>query len=161
VTRREKIHYLIWSLVVIVLTYLTTPSRQQKSPSGTSVAVPFSLLAETTRNEESLPRYPAHLLALDDHRVTISGFATPYDDPQIASKLLLAASGGSCYFCAPPRVNGVVLVRRISKSPLPLWKNQQLTFEGMLHLVHADTKDEEARQFFFTLDEASMVRNSG
>ena len=159
-TGREKIHWVVCGVVVVGITYLTTPSLQPRIASSSSVAIPFSLLAKTTRNDEALPTYPADLLALDGHQVTISGFVTPYDDPQASTKLLLAQGGGGCYFCAPPRANGVVLVRRASKAPLPLWKNEPLTFEGTLHLAHAESTDEEARQFFFTLDEASMVRNS-
>ena len=130
-----------------------------KAASSSSTAIPFSLLAKATREEDARPVYPADLTALDGRRVTLSGFATPYDDPQTATKLLLAQGGGGCFFCAPPRANGVVLVRRASRAPLPLWKNEPLTFEGTLHLAHPDSVDDEAGQFLFTLDEAGLVRN--
>ena len=157
-TGREKIHWLVWSVVVIGLTYVTLPPLPKKA-SGSSTSVPFSLLAKATRNGGELPVYPADLIALEGRRVTLTGFASPYDDPETAAKLLLTQGGGGCYFCAPPRENGVVLVRRASKLPLSLWRNEALTFEGTLRLAHADVTDEEAGQFLFTLDEAGMVRN--
>ncbi|MEO7100326.1 MAG: DUF3299 domain-containing protein [Luteolibacter sp.] len=157
-TGREKIHWLVWGVVVIGLTYVTLPPLPKKA-SGSSTSIPFSLLAGTTRKGDAPPVYPAELVALDGRRVTVSGFATPYDDPQTAAKLLLTQGGGGCYFCAPPKENGVVLVRRASKLPLSLGRNEPLTFEGTLHLAHADVTDEEAGQFLFTLDEAGMVRN--
>jgi len=155
---REIIHYLLYGGVIIGLAYLTLP-RLPKAASRDSTAIPFSLLAETKRNEDGVPSYPTTLMALNGRRVTISGFATPYDNPEIAAKLLLTQCGSGCFFCAPPRANGVVLVRRTSNMPLLLWGNGPLTFEGTLHLAHADSTDEEARQFLFTLDEAGVVGN--
>ncbi|MEO5716376.1 MAG: DUF3299 domain-containing protein [Luteolibacter sp.] len=157
-TDREKIHWLLWGVVAIAAIYLTLPPLP-KTASRSSTAVPFPLLLETIRNGDAPPVYPAGLVALDGRRVTISGFATPYDDPQTAAKLLLSEGGGGCYFCAPPGANGVVLVRRASKAPLSLWQNEPLTFEGTLHLTRADSTDEEAGRFLFTLDDAGLVRN--
>ena len=155
-TGREKIYWLVWGIVIVAILYLSLPPAP-RAASSSSVAIPFSLLAKTTRDQGSPPVYPADLIALDGRRVTISGFATPYDDPQTALKLLLAQGGGGCFFCAPPRVNGVVLVRRTPKASQFMWTNQPLTFEGILHLSHADSTDEDARYFPFTLDEAVVV----
>jgi len=51
----------------------------------------------------------------------------------------------------------VVLVRLLAKEMT--WRaGGIITFQGILHLTQSATVDEEARQFFFTLDEAQVVQ---
>ncbi len=63
-----------------------------------------------------------------------------------------------CFFCNPPEENGVVLVRRNAKASPLKYDSDTINIEGTLHLTGPDTKDEEAQQFLFTIDDASVAK---
>lgn len=128
-------------------------------PSPTAVPISFKLLSRTRCGGTESPVYPDELRACEGRIVTISGFATPYDDPQHPAKMLLTQTGSGCFFCAPPDARGVVLIRCSSNEVPVLWGTNAVTFEGTLHLVRPDSTDEEAKRFLFAIDGATLVRN--
>ena len=132
-------------------------------PSGPTLTnntqeLSFDLLAQTVLKERPPPEYPKLLDELVGKRVRITGFITPYNDPQKMAELLLVRSPGGCFYCNPPDVNAVVFVRRLPKGPPLNSDGQPMTFEGTLHLWSDKLKEgDAARQFLFTLDDASAV----
>ncbi len=103
------------------------------------------------------PFFPEELKKLDGKKVSISGFITPYADPDNMTKMLLTKSPVGCFFCNPPEENGVVFIRLAAKEKPVSMDNPTITVEGTFHLVQPDCKDEEAAQFFFTIDDAKVT----
>lgn len=124
-----------------------------------ATTITFAILGKTTFSNTPPPKFPAELRKLEGKRVRISGFASPYDNPEKLTKMLLSNSPGGCFFCSPSSVNAVVFVRRIpADKPL---KNidDMVEVEGILHLWRAEmNKGDEAKGFLFTIDQA-MVRS--
>jgi hypothetical protein len=129
--------------------------------SATSLPISFQLLGKTRYDNNTTPIYPDELRACEGRTVTLSGFATPYDDPQHPTKMLLTQNGSGCFFCAPPDASGVVLVRCASNDVLVPWGAEAVTLEGTLRLARPDSADVEAKRFLFVIDGARVVRNHG
>jgi len=120
-------------------------------------AVKFEQLAKTVTKGDK-PVFPEELRKLDGKRVRLTGFVAPYDDPEKMTKFLLTKAAVGCFFCNPPDENGVVLVRRGAKDKPLKYDSDSISVEGTLHLTGPDAKDEEAQQFLFTLDDATVVK---
>jgi hypothetical protein len=119
----------------------------------------FDLLKQTHENAKPPPTFPNQLRDLEGKRVRITGFITPYDDPQTMTKLIVLKTPGGCFFCNPPNINSVVFVRRRPKDPPIDMDADRMTFEGTLHLWRSDLKqDDDASQFLFTVDDASAIQ---
>ena len=107
--------------------------------------------------EEAPAVFPAELKKFEGKRVRVSGFAVPYDDPEKMSKFLMLKAVVGCFFCAPPGENEVLFIRLGAKEKPPEIDGTKLTVEGTLHLKTPDSKDEEAKQFLFTIDDAKII----
>jgi hypothetical protein len=82
----------------------------------------------------------------------------PYDDPEELLKLILVKTPGGCFFCSSPLPNSVVFVRRSATDPPLKFSLKQISVEGILHLRRTEMpKDDEAKGFFFTIDEARVI----
>jgi len=121
----------------------------------------FKLLGKTLHKENAATAFPAELRKLDGKRVRIAGFASPYDDPEKMDKILLTGTSVGCFFCNPPEENGVVFVRRSPHEKRPEMDSDSVTVEGTLHLVSPNSKDEEAKQFIFMIDDAKIIPRKG
>lgn len=118
----------------------------------------FELLEKTKFSKEMEPVFPAELHHLEGKPVRISGFMIPYDDLEQLVKLILVKTPGGCFFCSPPMPNGIVFVRRSATDPPLKYTLEQISIEGILHLRRSEMKkDDEAKGFFFTIDEAKVV----
>lgn len=120
----------------------------------------FELLEKTKINVSMEPVFPAELHSLEGKPVRISGFMIPYDDPEQLAKLILVKTPGGCFFCTPPMPNSVVFVRRSAADPPLKFTTDQISFEGILHLRRPEMKkDDEAKGFFFTIDDARAIKD--
>jgi len=145
-------------VAIIALTVVISlfPGTSQAGETGTPT-ITFALLEKTVFNNTPPPRFPAELSKLEGKRVRLSGFATPYDDPENLAKMVLVNSPGGCFFCGPPSAAAVVLVRRVPNDPVLKNLAGPVEVEGILHLWRAKMKnDDEARGFLFTIDEARV-----
>jgi hypothetical protein len=106
---------------------------------------------------ERIPAFPADLQQLEGKRVKIEGFVAPYDNPDSMTKMILLRTVVGCFFCNPPKESEVVFVRLSSNEKPINMDNNHLSVEGTLHLLNAASKDQEAKQFFFTIDEAKVT----
>ena len=123
-----------------------------------SLPLNFELLEKTEYSNEWIPAFPMELSKLEGKRLHITGFIVPYDNPETLSKLMLVKSPGGCFFCMPPLPTDVVFVRRTATDPPLKYSFESTSFEGTLHLWHSEMKeDEEAKGFFFTLDDAKVI----
>jgi len=138
-----------------MFTALAAPAPEVPKPLS------FRLLAKTVCKENAAPVFPAELRKLDGKWVTISGFSSPYDDPEKMQKILLTGMSVGCFYCNPPEENGVIFVRRKSHEKPPEMENDSVTVEGIFHLVSPDSKDEEANQFIFIIDNAKIIPRKG
>ena len=136
------------------------PSRQSR-PSASSDAEPisFRLLAETRPDKNGNPIYPEKLLAANGKLVRISGFVAPFNDPQDLSQMVITqgAAGGGCFFCAPPGINGVVLVKLARNEEIS--NGDAVTVEGKMHLDMPDTSGEATTRFLYVLDQSRLVQS--
>ena len=120
--------------------------------------ITFELLEKTKFSKEMEPVFPAELFDLEGKPVRLSGFMIPYDDPEKLEKLMLVKAPGGCFFCTPPMPNSVVFVRRAANDPPLKFSLDQISFEGTLHLRRPEMKkDDEAKGFFFTIDDAKVI----
>lgn len=138
--------------VVIGLFPGTSKAGEPETPTIT-----FALLEKTVFNNTPPPKFPAELSKLEGKRVRLSGFVTPYDDPENLAKMVLVKSPGGCFFCGPSAATAVVLVRRVPSDPVLKNLTDPVEVEGILHLWRAKMKnDDEAKGFLFTIDEARV-----
>jgi len=123
-----------------------------------SLPLSFELLEKTEYNDEWVPVFPKELSKMEGKLIRITGFITPYDDPKNLVKLILVKSPGGCFFCSPPPPTDVVFVRQTANDPPLKYSFDPISFEGIFHLRRSDMKeDDEAKGFFFTLDDAKVV----
>lgn len=141
------------------LTFPMLAKAAVKEPPASSLHKSLDSARGPAAEENQRPFFPEELRKLDGKRVSISGFITPYADPDNMTKMLLTKSPVGCYFCNPPEENGVVLVRLSAKEKPVNMDNPTISVEGTFHLVQPDSKDEEAAQFFFTIDDAKVTRS--
>lgn len=120
--------------------------------------ITFELLAKTTYGENPPPVFPTELRSLEGKHVRISGFMVPYNDTETFVQLVLVNTPGGCFFCSPPLPNTLIFVRRPATDPSLAYTDNPITFDGVLHLWHVEMKeDDNARGFFFTLDDARVI----
>ena len=143
----------IFALTAVIGIFFGTAGAGGREAS----TITFALLEKTTFSNTPPPSFPAELSKLEGKRVRISGFVTPYDDPEQLMKMVLVKSPGGCFFCSPPSANAVVFVRRIPGDPPLKNVTDMVDVEGILHLWRTEMKkDDEAKGFFFTIDEAKV-----
>ena len=103
------------------------------------------------------PIFTEELKKLEGKRVRITAFVAPYEDPDNMTKMLLFKAAVGCFFCNPPEENGILFVRLAAKEKPLNMDNDSITVEGTLHLLQPDSKDEETKQFFYTIDDAKVI----
>jgi|GEM_PF-1611073 len=139
------------------LTFEQLAKTTVKKPPSSMLHKAMESVRGAEADENPILEFPEELRKLDGKRVTIPGFLAPYMDPDNMTKLLLIKAPVGCFFCNPPQQNGVVLVRLAAKEKPINMDIVTITVEGTLHLIQPDCKDEEAQQFFFTIDDAKII----
>lgn len=167
------------AIILAAALYLNPAHAVAAAPQSQPLG--FDLLAKTTVKEPPAPAmkkgvdslrgplphqdsdaertlvFPAGLQQLEGKRVKIEGFVAPYDNPDSMTKMILLRAVVGCFFCNPPNESEVVFVR-LSPTEKPInMDNNHLSVEGTLHLLNSASKDQEAKQFFFTIDDAKVT----
>lgn len=151
---------LLVAAIVAVQVHSLWPSRPSRpSVSSSAELISFRLLAETQPDKNGNPIYPEKLLAANGKLVRISGFVAPFNDPQDLSQMVITqgAAGGGCFFCAPPSITGVVLVKLATKDEIS--NGAAVTVEGTLHLHLPDAPEVKTTQFLYILDQSRLVQS--
>lgn len=131
------------------------------APEGPPAAVPltFEMMATSVYHEGQPTEFPEVLKRLDGKRVRVSGFAMPFEDPENLAKFLMVKTVSGCFYCNPPGEDEVLLIRMGNPKAAPEIDGEKKVVEGVLHLQDLNSKDEEANQFLFTIDDAKLVPN--
>lgn len=89
---------------------------------GSPPLLNFPLLDKTDLDEKKANlrvTYPSALSALDGKKVAIAGFMTPYESLDDMHQFLLMPSSGGCFFCQPPSLAQVLMVRQAPQVGAP------------------------------------------
>ena len=150
-------HRLTILILITALVCSSLPAGAGEEPS----TITFELLAKTTYGDNPPPVFPAELSKLEGKPVRIAGFMVPYTDTEKFGQLVLVNSPGGCYFCSAPLPTAVVFIRRPATDPPLQFTEELMSFEGVLHLWNGGMKDDDnAKGFFFTLDDARVSTQS-
>ncbi len=122
-----------------------------------AVPLTYEMMAKSVYKEDAPTVFPEVIKKLDGKRVRISGFVVPYDDPEKLSKFIVLKTVVGCFYCNPPGEDEVLFIRLSAKEKPPELDGKKLTVEGTLHLKNPESKDEEAKQFLFTIDDAKVI----
>jgi hypothetical protein len=128
----------------------------------------FPLLDKTEfeeKKDDLRVSYPPALSVLDGKKVAIAGFMTPYESLDDMHQFLLMPSSGGCFFCQPPLLSQVMLVRRAPdtgdsgklpfvQEPIMVTATLRLYAKGSSHPGHK-------AGFIFALDDAQIRPLSG
>lgn len=144
--------------VATPLTFEMMSKVTRKQDARSSFQKELKKLQGPSGGEEDAPAvFPEELKKLEGKRVTVSGFSIPYDDPEKMSKFLMLKAVLGCFYCSPPGEDELLFIRLGAKEKPPEIDGKKLTVEGTLHLKTPDSKDEEAKQFLFTIDDAKII----
>jgi hypothetical protein len=151
---RSLTHSLATLIGILGLNVMATGA--EPAPAA-PVALSYEMLAKLDYKDDVPPVFPEELKKLEGKRVAISGFCLPYDDMERMWKFLMMEVSMECFYCSPPGV-GVLFVRLSLKENAPEMTAEKVSVQGIFHLRNPASKDEEANQFLFTIDEAKIVK---
>ncbi len=100
--------FTMWSTVAELF---NGPSGYVKHPpTGQYISVNWDELAKGELLRTGKAIVPPEVANLDGKIVRISGFSQPLHHATAGSTLFITPKPGSCYYCSPPSMNGVVEV---------------------------------------------------
>lgn len=102
--------------------------------------------------------YPADLQSLDNKRVSIVGFMTPFEDLDDMGKFLLMPTSGGCFFCNPPSMTQVLMVDQTKDNKKHHeFIGEPLIVTGTLRLFTKESKHPaHLAEFIYALDDAKV-----
>ena len=127
-----------------------------KAPAGHFTSVDWNLLAQGDWPRNSKPVMPDRLRVLDGQSVTIKGFALPLHEAGEAETLFLAKYPRGCYFCNPPGIADVVVVKVAGKRKVPLL-NRPICVYGTFQAAKGSDDDEG----LYAVTDAELVIKRG
>ena len=110
-------------------------------PHGQFASLDWGLLAKVDWPRDSKPVMPEPVRALHGQPVTIKGFALPLHEAGEAETLFLAKYPCGCYFCNPPGIADVVVVKVTGGRKVPLL-NRPVCVYGTFHAATGSEDDE-------------------
>jgi hypothetical protein len=131
---------------------------------GTPPLLNFPLLDKTDfeeKKDDLRVTYPPSLTSLDGKQVAIAGFMTPYESLDDMHQFLLMPSSGGCFFCQPPSLTQVLMVRQMAPktgTPVkPPFVQEPIMVTATLHL-YSKTSEHPGHKagFIFALDDAQI-----
>ncbi|HPS03675.1 MAG TPA: DUF3299 domain-containing protein [Candidatus Sumerlaeota bacterium] len=133
-----------------------TPVAETRIPTS----VDFTLLDKTEADEEDAsvpPRYPPEISQLADHPVRIRGFMVPFKELNDMRRFVLMPTQVGCFFCNPPSVTQVALVRQKTQTQAP-YIDGPIEVEGILRLWQAKCPQDPEREVFLYILDAATAR---
>lgn len=97
----------------------TTPPATTGTTASEAV-LRWEDLRRGTWERGSQPQIPGEVRRLEGRRVSLTGFVLPLHSATAASELFLAGNPGGCYFCSPPGIADVVMVKTAGGTPVAL-----------------------------------------
>jgi hypothetical protein len=127
-----------------------------EAPQGQFASLDWGLMAKGDWPQDSKPVMPEAVLALHGQPVTIKGFALPLHEAGEAETLFLAKYPRGCYFCNPPGIADVVVVKVAGERKVPLL-NRPVCVYGTFHAATGSDDDEG----LYTIADATLVIKRG
>lgn len=140
------------------------PEPTVSSQSGGAppfLSFPFLDKSEYEEKENEIKvSYPSDVKALDGRTVAVAGFMAPYENLEDMCQFLLMPSSGGCFFCQPPSLTQVVMVRQALKlgvSDKFPFVPAPIIVTGKLHLRSKEDERKDAQKsFIYELSDAEI-----
>lgn len=111
-----------YGLVILVLVILggvayfldakpDVPGYVKTAPAGNYTEINWNGLMQGTWATGQKPRYPESVAQAGGKTVKLRGFITPFHQPGKSSTLFLTNKPRGCYFCNPPGVSEVAMIK--------------------------------------------------
>ncbi|MHB9129661.1 MAG: DUF3299 domain-containing protein [Armatimonadota bacterium] len=126
------------------------------APPGHFAPLDWDLLAQGDWSRDSVPVVPQRLRTLDNTPVMIKGFALPLHEAGEADTLFLAKYPRGCYFCNPPGIAEIAIVKVAGGKKVPLL-NRPICVYGTFQAATGSEDDEG----LYTISDAVLVIKRG
>lgn len=136
--------------------------RAESTPTPATPSFTFSELGKAVRDTELEGHYtyPPGLTAANNKPVTVGGFMVPYDSLEDMRVFMLMASSGGCFFCEPPSLNQVVIVRQ-KKGASKAFIEDPIQVTGTLRLnFTTSTHPDHQAGFVYVLEDATVEKKA-
>lgn len=130
-------------------------SKEDRADRYKRGEIDFYLLRQTRYYEDQPPAFPKELLALKDKKVKMLGFMSPYDDLNSMKSFMLMPMMTGCFFCVPPSIEEVVLVRQETEEHCP-YIAEPIVLEGTLKLWNQESDDPVYEMFLYVIEDAKV-----
>lgn len=117
--------------------------------------IDFYLLRQTRYYEDQPPAFPKEILELKDKRIKMLGFMSPYDDLNSMKNFMLMPNMTGCFFCAPPSIEEVLLIRQETDEHCP-YIAEPIIVEGTLALWNEESEDPVYEMFLYVVEGAKV-----
>jgi len=151
--RRRRTMLLVLAVILIAIGFAVGPTvieaysvphvqgYDTAAPQGNFSPLDWDLLAQGDWPRDSQPIMPEQLRTLDEKPVMLKGFALPLHDIGEASTLFVAKFPRGCYFCNPPSIAEIVVVKVADGKKVPLL-NRPICVYGTFHAATGSDDDE-------------------
>lgn len=130
-------------------------SKEDRAERYKRGEIDFYLLRQTRYYEDQPPAFPKELLALKDKKVKMLGFMSPYDDLNSMKSFMLMPMMTGCFFCVPPSIEEVLLVRQETEEHCP-YIAEPIVLEGTLKLWNQESDDPVYEMFLYVIEDATV-----
>lgn|GEM_PF-1570858 len=135
---------LAFAVTPIIIQAYSVPHMRgyaSEAPGGQFASLDWDLLVKGEWPRDGKPAMPEPVRSLDGKPVTIKGFALPLHEAGEAETLFLAKYPRGCYFCNPPGMADVVVVKVAGGRKVPLL-NRPICAYGTFHAATGSEDDE-------------------
>ncbi len=130
-------------------------SNEERAERYKKGEIDFYLLRQTRYYEDQPPAFAKELKALKDKKVKMIGFMSPYDDLNSMKKFMLMPMMTGCFFCVPPSIEEVVLIRQETDEHCP-YIAEPIVVEGTLKLWDEESEDPVFEMFLYIIEDATV-----
>lgn len=117
--------------------------------------IDFYLLRQTRYYEDQPPAFPKELTELKDKKIKMMGFMSPYDDLNNMKNFMLMPMVSGCFFCVPPSIEEVLLIRQESDEQCP-YIAEPIVIEGTLRLWSKENENPVFEMFLYIIEDANV-----
>lgn len=150
------IGFLVGPTVIAAYSVPNVEGYLKAAPPGAYTPLSWDGLSKGKWPNNSSPTVPGDIGACDGTLVFVKGFALPLHQAGEADTLFVAKYPRGCYFCNPPGIADVVIVKIAGSRKVPLL-DRPVSAYGRLH-VAAGSDDDEG---LYTITDAVLVINRG
>ena len=112
--------------------------------------LPWSVVTETTLDQQYRPKFPRYLKDLDGKQVTLHGYLQPLGDDADLNAFLLVEYPIGCWYCEQPETTAIILIELPEGKTHP-YVRSQVRVRGKLFLNASDPEN-----FLYTIRDAEI-----